>query len=116
MSTYPLFFAHSSADLFFNKIYLRPPVAVGHAMCSYIYTWKGKSLYMNDLFVKESHRSKGVGKLILDAVLEHCKEVGCARLDFLVFDWNPARKFYERNNAVNVSEKNGYRYYRLDVN
>lgn len=70
---------------------------------------------MEDLYVKESHRSKGVGKLILETVLQHCRESGCNRLEFVVFEWNPARKFYEKLNAVNITEKNGYLCYRINV-
>lgn len=59
------------------------------------------------------HRSKGIGKLLFDAVLKHCKETGCNRLELHVSDLNPARKFYEKMGAINASEKEGHVYYRL---
>lgn len=69
---------------------------------------------MNDLFVKESHRSEGIGKIIFNAVIQHCKEMGCRRLEFLVYDWNPVQRFYEKQNAINVTKRDGYQVFRVD--
>src|SRR4051812_33569338 len=33
-------------------------------------TWKGKGLYLDDLIVTEKHRGKGIGKMLLDKVIE----------------------------------------------
>ena len=36
-------------------------------------TWKGKRLYLEDLFVKSEFRSKGYGKLLMEATIEEAK-------------------------------------------
>ena len=64
-------------------------------------TWKGKMLYLEDLVVTQSLRSKGVGQKLFDEVLKTAKDMGCALLKWQVLDWNdPAIKFYEKNKAI----------------
>lgn len=72
---------------------------VGMAMWYYRYSsWRGKCLYLEDLYVDESYRQLGIGKALFKAVAEiaHAKQV--AQMVWQVLDWNePAIKFY--NNA-----------------
>ena len=64
-------------------------------------TWKGKCVYLEDLYVKESYRSEGIGQILFDAVVAVAREQKVARMDWQVLDWNaPAIKFYRKNNAV----------------
>ncbi len=64
-------------------------------------TWKGKMLYLEDFVVKETYRSKGVGKLLFDKTLSYAKESGCKLMKWQVLDWNEgAVKFYEREGAT----------------
>jgi GNAT superfamily N-acetyltransferase len=59
-------------------------------------TWKGRTLYLEDLVVKESERGKGLGKALFMALIEVCRKEGYRRLEWQVLDWNePAIKFYE---------------------
>jgi len=63
-------------------------------------TWKGKMLYLEDFVVKESHRSKGIGSIIFDALFEEAKTRGCVLVKWQVLDWNDgAVRFYESKNA-----------------
>ena len=63
-------------------------------------TWKGKSLYLEDLVVREQYRQKGIGKMLFDQLVEEAKSFGARRLDWQVLDWNePAIKFYKKINA-----------------
>lgn len=39
----------------------------------------GKTLYVDDLITRESHRGKGYGGALLDWLLEQAKEAGCAQ-------------------------------------
>lgn len=68
---------------------------------------------MRNILVHDSHRSRGVGKLIFNAVIKHAKEIGCNRIELHVNEHNPARKFYEGFGAINAAEKEGHVYYRL---
>lgn len=77
-------------------------------MLSTMYTWDGKTLYMEDIYVQSSQRSKGLGQLLFNRVKQYAKETKCNRIHFDVVKWNPARGFYEKMKAENVSETVGY--------
>jgi GNAT superfamily N-acetyltransferase len=74
---------------------------VGAAVYFYSYsTWKGRSLYLDDLVVTESMRGKGIGKKLLDAVIAEAKRQHVAKVHWQVLEWNtPAIRFYERTGA-----------------
>jgi GNAT superfamily N-acetyltransferase len=58
-------------------------------------TWLGRpGLYLEDLFVAENARGKGVGKRLMARLAAIAVERGWSRIDFHVLDWNPAREFY----------------------
>lgn len=60
-------------------------------------TWLGRpGLYLEDLYVAEEARGKGVGKRLMARLAAIAVERGWGRIDFHVLDWNPARRFYER--------------------
>ena len=60
------------------------------------YTWVGKSLFLDDLYVKQSHRGYKVGSRLLAAVVELAKSTNCKRVRWLVSEWNhDAIKFYK---------------------
>ena len=63
-------------------------------------TWKGQSLYLEDLIVTEEMRGKGIGKLLFEMMIEECKIKGFKRMCWQVLDWNePAINFYKKYNA-----------------
>lgn len=65
------------------------------------YTWVGKSLYLDDLFVLEEFRGKGIGYQLLRKLFEVAKAENCQRMRWQVLDWNtPAIEFYRKNNAT----------------
>ncbi len=60
-------------------------------------TWKGKSLYLEDLVVSERFRRKGVGTALFDELLEIAKMEGVRRFHWQVLDWNAsAIAFYKK--------------------
>jgi GNAT superfamily N-acetyltransferase len=68
-------------------------------------TWKGKRLYLEDLFVKSEFRSKGYGKLLMDAIIEEAKITNSKGLMWQVLDWNTtAIDFYKKYEARFDSE------------
>ncbi len=63
-------------------------------------TWKGKGLYLDDLFVTEKFRGKGIGKKLFDIVIEEAKKINAKQLHWQVLDWNtPAIDFYKKYGA-----------------
>lgn len=60
-------------------------------------TWKGKRLYLEDLFVSELARNKGVGTLLFEATMRKSLHLNCSGMTWAVLDWNQtAIKFYEK--------------------
>lgn len=73
-------------------------------------TWKGCRMYLEDLLVTEKMRGKGLGKMILDRLIEEAKEKEFNGICWQVLDWNdPAINFYKKYNTefdsgwINVS-------------
>ncbi|HEV2890649.1 MAG TPA: GNAT family N-acetyltransferase [Frankiaceae bacterium] len=59
-------------------------------------TWLGQhGLYLEDLFVRPSHRGTGLGKALLETLVGIARERGYGRVEWVVLDWNePAHAFY----------------------
>ncbi len=51
-------------------------------------TWVGPGLYLEDLFVREPFRGKGIGKALLAAVARAARDEGCSTVQWEVLDWN----------------------------
>jgi GNAT superfamily N-acetyltransferase len=81
-------------------------VPAGFALFFPIYsTWQGRSLHLEDLFVRPAFRGRGAGKALLRRVAAIAVERGCARLQWDVLDWNkPAIDFYRRLDAVMLED------------
>ncbi len=64
-------------------------------------TWKGRCLYLEDFYVKEVHRKKGIGKLLFDEVVHIAKLQKVKRMDWQVLEWNePGLEFYRKEKAI----------------
>jgi len=60
-------------------------------------TWLGRpGVYLEDIFVTEAARGRGVGRRLMARLAAIAVERGWERIDFQVLDWNPAREFYRR--------------------
>jgi GNAT superfamily N-acetyltransferase len=69
------------------------------------YTWVGKSLYLDDLYVKPDSRGKKIGSMLLRKVFELAKQENCKRLRWQVLDWNKdAIALYEKCGAAISNE------------
>jgi GNAT superfamily N-acetyltransferase len=65
------------------------------------YTWIGKSLYMDDLYVMPDYRTNGIGTKLINKVIEYAKYSKCHKLRWQVSDWNkPAIDFYKNIGAT----------------
>ena len=77
--------------------------AVGYAFCSLLEEketenlYAKRTLYIDDLCVKEDLRGKGYGKKLYDYVLLRAKEFSCDRVTLNVWHLNQsALRFYEK--------------------
>ena len=70
---------------------------VGMALYYYGFsTWKGRSLHLEDLIVHENYRKLGIGRALMNQVIQIAKIEKVERMSWEVLDWNePAVKFYE---------------------
>lgn len=74
---------------------------VGMALYYYRYsTWKGRTIHLEDLIVKEKMRGSGLGFELYSAIIAQGKYDGVRRIEWNVLDWNtPAIEFYKKSGA-----------------
>lgn len=87
---------------------------IGYAL--YFFTYSSflarPSLYLEDLFVLEEHRSLGVGLALFRRCAAEAVASGCGRMEWAVLTWNvKAQRFYEGLGARRLSD---WQVYRLD--
>ncbi|RXR24144.1 GNAT family N-acetyltransferase [Flavobacterium stagni] len=105
-SEHPLFYCFVAEEA--NEL-------LGIALYYYRYsTWKGKTIHLEDLIVKEDQRGKGIGFELYKAIIQKGKEEGVRRIEWAVLEWNtPAIAFYEKTGAKVFSD---WRVAQMDEN
>ncbi len=70
--------------------------AIGYALFYDFYSsWKGSGIFLEDLFVREAFRGRGVGRALLSEVARIARQEGCYGMRWEVLGWNgPAIRFY----------------------
>ena len=64
-------------------------------------TWKGPTLHLEDLYVKQEFRKGGLGKELFDTVVSEAVKQNVGRMEWTVLEWNePALNFYKKYNAT----------------
>jgi GNAT superfamily N-acetyltransferase len=79
----------------------------GFALWFYNYsTFRGRAgIYLEDLFVDDAMRGRGIGKALLQHLAKRCVDEGLPRLQWWVLDWNaPSIEFYKSLGAVPQDE------------
>ncbi|CAN1557979.1 WecD Histone acetyltransferase HPA2 and related acetyltransferases [Flavobacteriaceae bacterium] len=79
---------------------------VGIALFYYRYsTWKGKTIHLEDLVVKDSMRGTGLGYALYSEIIKQAKKDNVRRIDWNVLDWNTgAVEFYKKSGANVLDE------------
>ena len=74
---------------------------IGMALYYYRFsTWKGKTIHLEDLIVKEDKRGTGAGFALYSEIIKKGKAENVRRIEWNVLDWNtPAINFYEKSGA-----------------
>ena len=74
---------------------------VGIALWYYRFsTWKGKTIHLEDLVVKDKMRGTGLGYALYSEIIKQGKKDQVRRVEWNVLDWNtPAIEFYEKSGA-----------------
>jgi ribosomal protein S18 acetylase RimI-like enzyme len=83
------------------------PDYLGVALYYYTYsTFTGKpTLYLEDIFVPEEYRGRGIGTRLLVELAKIAVEKDCGRMDWIVLDWNkPSWEFYENLGAFALDD------------
>lgn len=63
-------------------------------------TWKGKTVHLEDLIVREEFRGKGLGSALYTQVIQFAVEENVKRTEWVVLNWNKdAADFYKRSGA-----------------
>ena len=88
---------------------------VGIALYYYRYsTWKGKTIHLEDLIVKEKMRGSGLGFALYSKIIEQGKIDKVRRIEWAVLDWNtPAIDFYIKSGAKVLDD---WRVAQMDEN
>lgn len=76
-------------------------------------TFLGRAgLYLEDLFVKEELRGKGIGTALLKRLASIAKEEGYGRFEWVCLDWNtPSINYYL---AIGAKPQDEWTIYRMD--
>jgi len=65
------------------------------------YSWSGKALYLDDLYVQQPYRQQHTGMSLLNEVIRYARDADCKNIRWLVSSWNSkAIEFYKKLGAV----------------
>jgi GNAT superfamily N-acetyltransferase len=88
---------------------------VGVALYYFRYsTWKGRTIHLEDLIVKEKMRGSGLGFALFAEIIAQAKRDKVRRIEWNVLDWNtPAIDFYIKSGAKVLAD---WRVVHMDEN
>jgi GNAT superfamily N-acetyltransferase len=88
-------------DIFRCLVAVDNDKVIGFATYFYAYySWSGKALYLDDLYVTDDYRGHGTGTSLMDAITGIALTSGCIKLKWQVSRWNSkAIEFYKKRGA-----------------
>ena len=88
--------------LFYSYVAVEDGSIVGMALYYYRYsTWKGRTLHLEDLVVKENQRGSGIGFALYSEIIKTGHDDNVQRIEWNVLNWNtPAIEFYRKSGAT----------------
>ena len=73
----------------------------------YFSTWSGRGLFLEDLYVRETFRGRGIGSALLAEVARIARDEHCYGIHWEVLDWN--QKAIELYKAMGAEFRDGWR-------
>ena len=65
------------------------------------YSWTGKAIYLDDLYVQDNYRGMSVGSQLFDEIMKLGKAEKCYKMKWQVSNWNTnAQDFYKSRGAT----------------
>ena len=91
-------------DIFGEKSFIRVVLLfmndqpIGYCIYLFNYfSWTGRGVYLDDIYVKQEYRNRGIGKNVFAYLAKQAVEMNCDRVEWIVLDWNePTIEFYNR--------------------
>lgn len=89
-------------------------IPIGFAIWAYSFsTFTGKpTLYIDDLYVKEEYRSRGIGSAVFSYIAEIACENDCGRMDWYCMETNVSGKEYYHK--MGAEEIDWFKVFRLN--
>ncbi|XP_015789422.1 uncharacterized protein LOC107366355 [Tetranychus urticae] len=89
----------------------------GYLIYYYTYPWEGRSIFILNIFVDPQFRKMGIGKKFITKLAQIAYAEDMARIDLSILDWNQLSiDFHQSLGAVNLSNKEGWNYFRFNKN
>lgn len=87
---------------------------IGYTLFSTIFhTWSGKSIYLDDLFVKEEYRQHSVGTMLVCSLIEYAKQNQVNSLNWQVLEWNESAIHFYKKMGATVGDDNINCYFEI---
>jgi GNAT superfamily N-acetyltransferase len=78
---------------------------IGIALYYYRYsTWKGKTIHLEDLIVRENNRGTGAGYALYSEIIRQGKRDNVRRIEWNVLDWNTSAIDFYKNSGAKILE------------
>lgn len=72
-----------------------------------------RSLYLEDIYIREDYRGRNLGETMLREIARIAKQRGCERIDFMVLTNNtPAVNFYLKHGAERNDDERHFKFAR----
>nr|XP_003466297.1 diamine acetyltransferase 2 [Cavia porcellus] len=92
------------------------PRIVGYGLYCFVYsTWKGRNIYLEDIYVMPEYRGQGIGSKIIKKVAEVALDQGCSQFRLAVLEWNKrAIDLYKALGARDLTQEEGWHAFRFE--